>query len=44
MDQPSLRMLHKCFKPLFIAGIGSGDILPKKSNQMLMDWMDSKVI
>ena len=44
MDQPSLRMLNKLYKPVFIAGIGSGDILPKKSNQMLMDWMDSKVI
>ena len=44
LDETSLKTLQKCFEPLFVAGIGSEGVLPKKSNQLLMDWMDTTTV
>ena len=41
LDEHSLKALHKNFEPLFVAGIGSEGVLPKKGNKLLMDWMDT---
>lgn len=44
LDEHSLNKLEKCFYPLFVAGIGSEDVLPKGSKMLLMDWMDQTTL
>lgn len=43
-DQAALKRIHNLHQPVFMCGLGSGDILPKDSNMLLMDWMDSHTI
>ena len=44
LDEAALKSLHKCFDPLFVAGIGTENVLPKKANSLLMDWMQFSTV
>ena len=44
LDEAALKALHKHHDPLFVAGIGTENVLPKKANSLLMDWMQFSTI
>ena len=44
LDQNTLNELFKKDNPIFLVGKGSGDVMPKKSKPMLLDWMDPTTI
>ena len=44
LDYGALKELNRCFEPLFVAGQGSDGVMPKKSNKLMMDWMDTTTI
>jgi len=40
LDEDALNELHKLYKPIFIAGIGSLSVFPHKCRMLEMDWMN----
>jgi L-ascorbate metabolism protein UlaG (beta-lactamase superfamily) len=40
LDEQALNKLNKLYQPIFIAGLGSKDVFPKKSELREMDWME----
>ena len=41
LDETSLNLLHQLYKPIFVAGLGSKSVFPKKCEFRELDWMDT---
>jgi len=42
LDEDALKELNKRFGPIFVAGLDSASVFPKKSVIIEMDWMHSR--